>query len=35
VDLAIQAAEKVIQEKLSEKSDRRLVEDFIKGIEKK
>ena len=35
VDLTIQAAEEVIQEKLSEKSDRRLVEDFIKGIEKK
>lgn len=35
VDLTIQAAEKVLQEKLSEKSDRRLVEDFIKGIEKK
>lgn len=35
VDLTIQAAEKVLQEKLSEKSDRRLVEDFIKGIGKK
>jgi F-type H+-transporting ATPase subunit b len=35
VDITIQVAEKVIQEKLSEESDRRLVEDFIKGIEKK
>ena len=35
VDLTIQAVEKVIQEKLSEESDKRLVEDFIKGIEKK
>ena len=35
VDLTIQVAEKVIQEKLSEKSDRKLVEDFIEGIGKK
>jgi F-type H+-transporting ATPase subunit b len=35
VDLTIHIAEKVIQEKLSEKSDRRLVEDFIEGIGKK
>lgn len=35
VDLTIQIAEKVIQEKLSEESDRRLVEDFLKGIEHK
>jgi len=35
VDLSIQVAEKIIQEKLSEKSDRRLVEDFIRGIDKK
>ena len=34
VDLTIQIAEKVIQEKLSEASDRRLVEDFIAGVEK-
>ena len=35
VDLTIQAAEKIIQERLSEKSDRKLVEDFIEGIDKK
>lgn len=35
VDLTIQVAEKIIQEKLSEKSDRKLVEDFIDGINKK
>jgi F0F1-type ATP synthase membrane subunit b/b' len=35
VDLTIRVAENVIQEKLSEESDRRLVEDFLKGIEKK
>ena len=35
VDLTIQAAEKVIQEKLSEESDRHLVENFIEEIEKK
>lgn len=35
VDIAIQAAEKVVQERLSESSDRRIVEDFIDGINKK
>jgi F-type H+-transporting ATPase subunit b len=35
VDLTIQAAEKIIQERLSEQSDRKLVEDFIEGIDKK
>ena len=35
VDLTIKVAEKIIQEKLSEKSDRKLVEDFIEGIDKK
>ncbi|MFH1190412.1 MAG: F0F1 ATP synthase subunit B [Candidatus Omnitrophota bacterium] len=35
VDLTIQVAEKIIQEKLSEKSDRKLVEDFIGGIGEK
>ena len=35
VDLTIKIAEKVIQEKLSEVSDRRLVENFIEGIGKK
>ena len=35
VDLTIQIAEKVIQEKLSEKGDRKLVEDFINGVENK
>lgn len=35
VNLTIQVAEKVIQEKLSEDDDRRLVEDFIEGISKK
>lgn len=35
VDLTIQIAEKFIQEKLSEKSDRKLVEDFISGVENK
>ena len=35
VDLTIHMAEKLIQEKLSEKSDRRLVEDFIEGIDEK
>lgn len=35
VDLTIQIAEKMIQEKLSEKGDRKLVEDFINGVENK
>jgi len=35
VDLTIQVAEKVIQEKLSEESDRRLVENFLNEVEKK
>ncbi len=35
VSLSIQIAEKVVQEKLSVESDRALVEDFIKGIDKK
>ncbi len=35
VDLTIQVAEKIIQERLSEESDRKLVEDFIEGINEK
>ncbi len=35
VDLTIRVAEKVIQEKLSEESDRRLVENFLNEVEKK
>lgn len=35
VELTIQIAEKIIQERLSEKGDRIIVEEFIKGIEKK
>ena len=35
VDLAIQVAEKVTQEKLSEAGDRRLVEDFLDRVENK
>lgn len=35
VELTIQVAEKVIQEKLSEEVDHKLVENFIKEIEKK
>jgi F-type H+-transporting ATPase subunit b len=34
VDLTIRAAEKVIEEKLSESDDRKLVEDFLRKIEK-
>lgn len=35
VDLSIDVAEKIMQEKLSEENDRRLVEDFVREIEKK
>ncbi len=35
VDIAIRAAEKVIEERLSEESDKRIVEDFIEEIGKK
>jgi F-type H+-transporting ATPase subunit b len=34
VDLAINAAEKVIEEKLTEAGDRRIVEEFLKKVEK-
>jgi len=34
VDLTIRAAEKVIEERLSEKDDRKLVEEFLRKIEK-
>lgn len=35
VDLTIRVAEKVIQEKLTAGQDKRLIEEFIEGIEKK
>ncbi|MDD5423601.1 MAG: F0F1 ATP synthase subunit B [Candidatus Omnitrophota bacterium] len=35
VDLAIEVAEKVVQEKLTEKTDRKMVEEFLEGVEKK
>lgn len=34
VDLTIRASEKVIQDKLTEDADKRLVEDFLKGMDK-
>ncbi len=34
VDLAIKAAEQVIAERLSEEGDRKIVEDYLKGIDK-
>lgn len=34
VDITIKAAERVISEKLTEKEDKRLVEDFLKGMDK-
>jgi len=34
VDLSLRAAEKIIQEKLDEEKDRKLISDFIQGLEK-
>ncbi|MFA5146444.1 MAG: F0F1 ATP synthase subunit B [Candidatus Omnitrophota bacterium] len=34
VDIAIKVAEKVVEEKLTEKEDKRLIEDFLRKVEK-